>query len=96
MYESCMYTLQLVYRHLLPFTAPNQQTESVTCEPGEIRLRDGFVPTEGRVEVCDADNCWGTVCLDTWDYRGAKVVCRELGNTSDGMCIDPYISDCLL
>ena len=94
MYES-WYTLKLVQPSFHGrFTALNQQTES--CELGEIRLRDGFVPTEGRVEVCDADNRWGTVCLDTWDHRDAKVVCRELGNTSDGMCIDPYISNCLL
>lgn len=43
-----------------------------------IRLVDGKVPNEGRLEVLYHGR-WGTVCDDLFDTTNAKVVCRMLG-----------------
>ncbi len=48
------------------------------CTDGEVRLVNGTLPNEGRVEVC-FDNLWGTVCDDGWGRSEAAVVCRQLG-----------------
>ena len=54
---------------------------------GDLRLVDGSVPNEGRLEMCyddgdtdmsDGDG-WGLVCDDYWTYVDAGVACRQLG-----------------
>ena len=54
------------------------------CDYGAIRLRDGDTGFEGRVEIC-IDNVWGTVCGDSWDENDARVVCRQLGFSPEGI-----------
>ena len=43
-----------------------------------MRLVDGDVDSEGRVEVFFGGS-WGTVCDDRWDANDAAVVCGFLG-----------------
>ena len=52
--------------------------EGFTCEDGQVRLVDGTVNTEGRVEVC-FNQRYGTICDDLWDNTDASVVCGQLG-----------------
>ena len=53
------------------------------CLHGDIKLVDGSSQNEGRVEIC-INNQWGTVTDDGWSSNDAKVVCRQLGYSTDG------------
>ena len=48
------------------------------CTHGEIRLVNGSIESEGRVEVC-SDGTWGTVQAQYWTTATAKIACGQLG-----------------
>ena len=48
------------------------------CNEGDIRLVDGFIENEGRLEVC-YKGVWGAVCDQGWDSTDAYVVCTQIG-----------------
>ncbi|KAI8515004.1 hypothetical protein Bbelb_075950 [Branchiostoma belcheri] len=49
-----------------------------------IRLVGGRTLNEGRLELQDANDTWGTVCDDGWDSRDTAVACRQLGYRGGG------------
>ena len=55
------------------------------CSDGDLRLADGNVDNEGRVEICSS-NVWGTVCDNSFSSgTDSQVVCRKLGYLTTGM-----------
>ena len=58
--------------------------ESTSCEEGDVRLRAGTDPSNGRVEICQY-RTWGAVCSDGWYDNAARVVCRQLSYGSEGI-----------
>ncbi|XP_041483685.1 cell wall integrity and stress response component 3-like isoform X1 [Lytechinus variegatus] len=45
----------------------------------DIRLVDGASPNEGRLEIDDPAQGWGTVCSTGWGVSETEIICRELG-----------------
>ena len=73
------------------------QVVPANCSDGDVRLVDGSVSHEGRVEVC-INQVWGTICSSTsryyynyWDVSDAKVVCRQLGHQELGSYNNYYV-----
>ena len=50
---------------------------------GDIRLADGDVDYEGRVEIC-INEAWNTICDNGWSLNDANVICRQIGHLGTG------------
>ncbi|XP_071954286.1 scavenger receptor cysteine-rich domain-containing protein DMBT1-like [Antedon mediterranea] len=55
----------------------HKEDAGVVCGNYTLRLTEGTLESEGRVEVFK-DGQWGTVCDNGWDQKDAKVVCLQL------------------
>lgn len=55
-------------------------SDNTGCLEGQVRLANGTIEQEGRVEVC-SNGVWGTVCQNGWNAIDAYVVCSQLGYT---------------
>ena len=67
--------------HVIIIT-PNLDSGECTKE-GEVRLVDGIIEQEGRIEVC-VNGVWGSICDDGWDKTDAHVLCRQMGHPELG------------
>ena len=56
----------------------NYFAEPGSCEEGTVRLVDGVIEQEGRVEVC-SNGVWGSICDQNWDKTDAHIVCQQMG-----------------
>lgn len=63
--------------------APANATLPTECKNGDVRIMDGIVANEGRVELCFHGH-WGSVCSDAWDDNDAAVICSQLGFETEG------------
>ena len=52
------------------------------CSDGKLRLTNGAEEGEGIVEICK-EGIWWAVDEHRWDANDAKVVCRQLGYSSN-------------
>ena len=57
---------------------------STGCTDGEVRLVGGSSETEGTVEVCH-NKTWGIVSGLGWGEEDARVTCRQLHFSVEGM-----------
>ena len=53
------------------------------CTNGQVRLMDGIIENEGRVEVC-VNGVWGAVCDQGFTKTDANIICKQLGLPDTG------------
>ena len=54
-----------------------------------MRLVNGTIDQEGRVEVC-VNEVWGSICASGWTLNSAYVVCKQLGYEHSGIRLTLY------
>ena len=69
--------------------------EAQSCQDGSVRLTGGPNVFEGRVEIC-VDGSWGQVCAMGWASGDARVVCRQLGHSTDRCKLLITLSTCTI
>ena len=58
-------------------------SDSSDCEEGRLRLVDGVIDNEGRVEVC-LQGVWGTIHSSSWESADAYIACKQLNLATSG------------
>ena len=53
------------------------------CEEGDVRVVGGDGVSYGTVQVC-IDEIWGLITDIAWDDNDAIVICKQLGQISEG------------
>ena len=51
---------------------------------GQLRLANGTIQQEGRVEIC-LNGVWGGICETSWGSSDATVFCKGLGYNGPGL-----------
>ena len=67
-YLFCTFTKCIVCLHLEPGD----------CNEGTVRLVNGTLTREGRLEVC-VNGVWGNVCANNFRKSAAYVACKQSG-----------------
>ena len=55
-----------------------------SCTDGTVRLSGSPVKNSGHVEIC-IETTWTSLCVQSWDFKDAQVVCKELGYSPYGI-----------
>ena len=54
------------------------------CTNGVVRLVGGMIKKERKVEIC-LFGYWSKACANLKTYKGARVVCKQLGYPYSGI-----------
>ena len=52
------------------------------CTDFDVRLVDGDSPNEGKVQIC-VNGVWGLLCSRSVDSNDARVICSQVGYTTE-------------
>ena len=55
-----------------------------------MRLADGVLEQEGRVEVC-VNGVWGSICGTGWGATDGYVLCKQAGFDDAGLQLQAYL-----
>ena len=72
----------MLYNCLCHHRSQNCSNDTATYY-GEIRLRDGPTPREGRLDICVSAS-WYSLCSESLGIEEFQVICRELGFCMQG------------
>ena len=85
LYSFC--SVQVYCNQWLSYTFIDSNIQPTNCITGDVRLVNGVLESEGRLEVC-INQVWGTVCGRSWSFQDSVVACRQLGHQELGTIIN--------
>ena len=62
------------------------------CQTGDLQLvgKIDQCYLAGRMELCDDEGNWRSVCAGQWNEPDARVACRQMGYSDQGACLQPF------